>query len=112
VKKALKVSLMVVGIILLLAFFYPFGFLSFLNAPLNSILYGPIDRSCTIDSDCVLQTTCEFSCGCPLAVNKNWDTICPFGYKHFFALCEPCLSLSRSELKCINNQCQQVFIHS
>ena len=112
-KKALKVSLAVLGVILLLVFFYLFGFLSFLNTPLNSILYGPVDKSCNVDSDCVLHsTTCEVSCACPVAVNKNWDKICPFGYKHSFVLCEPCLSLRRSELKCIDSQCQQVFINS
>lgn len=108
-KTSLKVTLITVGIVLLI-FLYIFGFLSFLNTPMNNLLYGPVDISCNIDSDCVLKPIgCTVSCACHTPVNKDWNRICPFGYKHLFAYCGTCPSPSDFEIKCINNKCEQVF---
>jgi len=110
-KKPIKIALIAVLVIFFLAIAHFLGFLSFLNKPLNNLLYGPVDTSCNADSDCVLrQATCSVRCACPTAVNKNWNLKCPFGYEHPFAVCEVCSF--NFNLRCINNTCQQIFNRS
>ena len=92
-------------IVLLFAVLYVFGVFSFLNAPVNSILYGPVDESCRRDSDCALkQTSCSVSCACPQPVNKNWNHKCFFGYGSIFSFCGPCISRN-TQLQCVNDKC-------
>ena len=110
-KKQIKIVLIALLIVAVLGIAYILGFLSFLNKPLNYIVYGPIDTSCSVDSDCVLrQASCSVRCACGTPVNKNWNIKCPFGYKHPFAVCEVCSF--NYELKCVNNTCKQIFNRS
>ncbi len=110
--KPLKIILITIGIILLLIFSYILGFWSFLNAPVNQVLYGSVDKSCNVDSDCVLkQTTCEVSCACREPVNKDWKHKCFFAFKHPFSTCSLCGTPGYDfEVKCVNNQCERITI--
>ena len=107
-KNSLKITIGIMVLILLILFHtFFYGFLSFLNAPLNNLFYGQVDRSCNADSDCVLRsTTCDVSCACPIAVNKNWNHKCWFGYKYPTAVCEVC---AFGEPKCVNNMCELII---
>jgi hypothetical protein len=106
--KKLKIGLIVLGVILLLILLNYAGAFS----SLNKYLSGTPDKSCTIDSDCVLKiTSCDF-CDCGDAVNKDWTVFCPFRNPPMQVLCKMCASPNHDfEVKCVENQCQRVWIN-
>lgn len=78
--------LIIVGVLVFILILNFIGFLSFLNKPLNTLVAGTPDKSCNDNSDCVIRdTTCEI-CDCGEAVNKKWESFCPFKRKFVFPI--------------------------
>lgn len=76
----------------------------FLNGPINYIVSGSPDKSCTQDADCLIkQTDCGY-CSCGEAVNKDWQQYCLFPNHFVDVLCKPC---SAGQIQCVGGQCQQ-----
>jgi len=110
-KKELIIALVIlglIGIVMLLNFLY---ILAFLNMPLNYLVVGAPDNSCNEDSDCVLRVTTCSPCDCGMPVNKEWtkEPFCPFRKPPI--LCKMCPSPNYDfEIKCVENQCQRVWL--
>jgi hypothetical protein len=104
-KKPIIIGAVVLIIVILALFLNQKGLLYFLNSPLNSIISGVPDKSCSQDSDCMIKDIDCDVCGCGDAVNKEWKSFCPF--KKPLVLCEPCSS-DISQAKCVDNQCTMV----
>ena len=103
-RKPWIICILLIGVLALLVLSAGLGFLAIFNEPVNYLIYGPLDNSCTTDSDCALkQTSCSVSCACPQPVNKNWNHQCLFGYAHPFAVCKPCAS--QVQVQCFNKRC-------
>ena len=107
--KKIKVALILFGILILMVFLSFFGILNILNTPLNSIVAGNPDKNCNVDSDCALKKTRCAICDCGDAVNKNWNTFCPFpNLERLY--CKMCASPGYDfDIKCVSNQCQKVW---
>ena len=109
-KKEYKLALVLLGIIVAIIFLNLVGGLSFFNHPINRLIAGLPDKSCSDDSDCALKgTQCvEYSCG--EAVNKNWKPFCLFKIRRTNAMYKPCPSPGHDfNVRCVNNLCQQVW---
>ncbi len=104
--KKIKIGLLALGIILLIAVINYLGVLSFLN----NYVSGTPNKSCMVDTDCVLRsTTCGY-CDCGDAVNKDWNVFCPFRNPPAQVFCKMCPSPNLNfEIKCVENQCQRVW---
>ena len=105
-KIGLTLGIIFVGIILVLLEMNNFGKFYSLNRYFNK---NP-DKTCAVDSDCVLKrTTCSY-CDCGDAVNKYWNSFCPFKKIPMGVMCKMCPSLNRDfEVKCVENQCQRAW---
>jgi hypothetical protein len=90
---------LIMGVVVFILVANYFGFLAFLNEPLNRAVSGQPDVTCKVDSDCVISpTTCE-KCDCGGLVNKNWHTFCPLTDRSVI-FCNRCPSPGNYELKC------------
>jgi hypothetical protein len=96
---AVMLILIIIAILwLILAFFFPKAFYRTLPVAVNSFInfLKPIDKSCSVDDDCIMaQTDCE-PCICTAdlkgskadSVNKNYKPLCPIKSKMVF--CPAC----------------------
>jgi hypothetical protein len=81
-----RIILTGVIIIITLVVLYYIGLFSILNNPLNNLVAGEPDRTCSVDSDCVVKTIqCSSTCD-KEAVNVEWSKFCPFKENVFIAI--------------------------
>jgi hypothetical protein len=74
-------------IVIILAVLYYFGLFSFLNDTLNRLVAGEPDKTCSVDSDCIMkQIDCSRSTCDKEAVNVKWNNFCPFRKRMFEAI--------------------------
>lgn len=108
-----KIILIILVLIVLSFILNSFGAIttgSSLNDPLNRLIAGTPDKSCNVDSDCVIKSTRCSPCDCGDAVNQRWYTYCPFPIAKIGIFCKPCATPGQDfDLKCVNNQCQKVW---
>jgi len=110
-KKAHTISIVAVILVLAILILNYFGVMSFSNNMLNGIVSGSPDRSCSVDSDCIIKHTSCGPCDCGMAVNKDWNVFCPFKEKNILRFkCKMCMSNEDFQVQCINNLCEQKFI--
>ncbi|MEK6968464.1 MAG: hypothetical protein AABX51_07600 [Nanoarchaeota archaeon] len=94
--------------------------------PLNNIFPQNPNTFCRIDSDCKPYVqewnSCKSGCGsCKLydindneviAINKYWNTFCPFTKPKGSGFCPACIGGiggDFSSIKCIENKCQKIL---
>jgi len=100
-KNIIFIALAFIIVILISSWLYFSGGTIKVDNYLNNLV-NPIDRNCSVSSDCKLATTnCDFI-GCMLdAVNKNWEPFCPI--PRLVGACAQFQTNQKEE--CINNTC-------
>lgn len=77
-KKIIIVLITIAAVAAIGIFLNSYGLLKSLNEPLNKLVAGVPEESCTVDSDCIARTSDCSICGNGDVVNKEWETFCPF----------------------------------
>jgi hypothetical protein len=107
--KKIKIIVIIIGVILLLTILSFIGIFSEINKNLNKWIAGTPDKSCNIDSDCVIKKTTCGPCDCGDVVNKNWKRFCPLPDLQMIQVhCADCEPIDFWDIKCIDNQCQRL----
>ena len=122
------VGMTVVFAIIMMVMASHFELLYIFNPVMNIVLPNKVDKSCNIDSDCVLDIPSLISncspCdpyGCKtysassdsvVAINKDWLPRCTFKSPENAAclMCIGGIDIEGYGVKCINNECKKVRI--
>jgi hypothetical protein len=102
-----KIIILVISVLVITSLFllYVFGDDLF-NEPLNKWVAGEPDKTCEVNSDCVLREVDCSVCGFPkYAVNKNWEPFCLFPTSE--ALCD--IFLQPDDVACTDGMCVYAF---
>ena len=104
-----KIIIIILTTLALLYLVNALGYLHQFNQPLNQLVAGQINKSCELDTECVLETIDCGSCRCATPVNKNWQKFCPFKDQQFVNhYCAACRDSGYGEPKCINHECREI----
>jgi len=115
----------IVGLVLFIIILLIMNFMGVFHS-LNYLFPQNPDVSCTVDDDCKLSvseewTTCRVCRSCEsfdisdekvISINKDWKPFCPFSHSVLLA-CRACLGgitdAEATSAKCIDNTCQKVL---
>jgi hypothetical protein len=101
-EKKTLVWIISIVLLVLIAGFFVITMPDEINNILNKIFAGEPDKTCNVDSDCVIKVTNCATCGCGEAVNKNWHSFCPLPL-NYVVMCKMCV---QKQARCIENKCE------